>query len=147
MTPGIYHYRPDQHELVAMRRNWTPRQLEKRLANQFWFSRAPVVVFMTSVFGRVQWKYRYPRAYRVVLLEAGHLCQTFCLAATELGLAPFCTAALVDTLVEKDLGLDGVTESVIYAAGVGRRPPGVAWAPWWDAKKPHSEPAAHVSRR
>jgi SagB-type dehydrogenase family enzyme len=147
LAPGIYHYRPDRHELVALRRGWTPRELEKRLAGQFWFSRAPVVVFMTSVFSRVQWKYRYPRAYRVVLLEAGHLCQTFCLAATELGLAPFCTAAFADALVEKDLGLDGVTESVIYAAGVGRRPPGVTWAPWWDAKEARSSPAAHLSRR
>lgn len=65
------------------------------------------------------WKYRSPRAYRIVTLDAGHLCQTFCLTATFLGLAPFCTAALKDTLIEKDLGLDGITESVLYVAGVG----------------------------
>ena len=65
------------------------------------------------------WKYQHPRAYRVVLLDAGHLCQTFCLTATWLGLAPFCTAALKDTLIEKDLGIDGIRESVLYIAGVG----------------------------
>ena len=54
-----------------------------------------------------------------MLLEAGHFCQTFCLVATWLGLAPFCTAALVDEQVEKDLGLNGATETVLYAAGVG----------------------------
>jgi hypothetical protein len=36
-----------------------------------------------------------------------------------LGLAPFCTAALVDQEIEADLGLDGSNESVLYAAGVG----------------------------
>jgi hypothetical protein len=36
-----------------------------------------------------------------------------------LGLAPFCTAALVDHEIETDLGLDGTSESVLYAAGVG----------------------------
>ena len=79
-------------------------------------------MLMTAVFPRTQWKYEFPRAYRVVLAEAGHLCQTFCLTATWLGLAPFCTMALADSKIEKDLGIDGITESVIYAAGVGKRP-------------------------
>jgi hypothetical protein len=65
-----------------------------------------------------------------VLAEAGHLAQTFCLVATWLGLAPFCTMALADTRIERDLGIDGVSESVLYAAGVGGRPAGLDWAPW-----------------
>jgi len=77
---------------------------------------------MTAVFPRVQWRYSFPRAYRVVLAEAGHVCQTFCLTATWLGLAPFCSMALADSRIENDLGIDGVTESVLYAAGVGTRP-------------------------
>jgi hypothetical protein len=64
----------------------------------------------------------------VVLAEAGHLCQTFCLTATWLGLAPFCTMALADTAIERALGVDGINESVLYAAGAGRRPPGKATA-------------------
>jgi hypothetical protein len=55
-------------------------------------------------------------------MEAGHACQTFCLTATWLGLAPFCSMALADTAIETMLGLDGVSESVLYAAGVGSRP-------------------------
>jgi hypothetical protein len=38
-----------------------------------------------------------------------------------LGLAPFCTAALRDTLIERDLGIDGIRESVLYVAGVGAK--------------------------
>ena len=70
------------------------------------------------------------RLANAVLLEAGHFCQTFCLVATALGLAPFCSAALADSTIERDLGIDGVSESVLYACGVGTRPPGVDWAPW-----------------
>jgi hypothetical protein len=33
--------------------------------------------------------------------------------------------ALADSRIEQDLGLDGVSESVLYAAGVGTRPSGV----------------------
>jgi SagB-type dehydrogenase family enzyme len=87
-------------------------------------------MFMTAVFQRNQWKYRDSAAYRTVILDAGHMCQTFCLTATWLGLAPFCTMALADSKVEKDLGLDGISESAIYAAGVGTRPLKKDWAPW-----------------
>jgi nitroreductase len=74
---------------------------------------------MTAVLPRMMWRYRFSRAYRVLLLEAGHFCQTFCLVATWIGLAPFCTAALRDEKIEEKLRLDGVTETVLYAAGVG----------------------------
>lgn len=87
-------------------------------------------MLMTAVFPRTQWKYREPAAYRTVMIDAGHVCQTFCLVATWLGLAPFCTMAFDQTLVEKELALDGVSESVVYAAGVGTPPSGTDWAPW-----------------
>jgi SagB-type dehydrogenase family enzyme len=130
LAQGCYHYDSDAHALVLLKRGLTAGRLDRYLAGQSCYADAGAVVVMTAVFARAQWRYEFPRAYRVVLLDAGHLCQTFCLVATALGLAPFCTAALADSLIERDLGLDGVTESVIYACGVGTRPPGVDWAPW-----------------
>ncbi len=91
-------------------------------AGQDFARNAAALFLMTAVFQRTMWKYHMPRAYRVVLLDAGHLCQTFCLVATWLGLAPFCTAALLDSLIEDDLGIDGIRESVLYVAGVGLPP-------------------------
>lgn len=132
LAPGRYYYDPDGHDLVRLSPTLEPSQLEAYLAGQSCYARVPAVFVMTAVFPRVQWRYDFPRAYRVVLLEAGHFCQTFLLAATALGLAPFCSAALADSLIERDLALDGVTESVIYACGVGLRPDGTDWAPWPD---------------
>jgi SagB-type dehydrogenase family enzyme len=126
---GIYHYAPRQHRLALVRRSLPPT-IERHLPGQWWYGGASVVVFLTAVFARTNWKYPSPRAYRTILLEAGHFCQTFCLVAAALGLAPFCSAALADTAIERDLGIDGVTESVLYACGVGTRPPGVESAPW-----------------
>ncbi|MBW3535113.1 MAG: SagB/ThcOx family dehydrogenase, partial [Gemmatimonadetes bacterium] len=125
---GTYHYDPDRHELVGLD---APADVDPVpfLAGQAWFEGAAALVFMTCVFERIQYKYRFARAYRVALMEAGHLAQTFLLVATQLGLAPFCTAALADSAVEAHLGLDGVRETVLYAVGVGVRPDGVAWAP------------------
>jgi SagB-type dehydrogenase family enzyme len=105
-------------------------------------------MLMTAVFDRVQWRYPYARAYRAILAESGHLCQTFCLLATSLGLAPFCTMALADSRIERDLKLDGASESVIYAAGVGARQAGVNWSPWPGTDKtPALLPPAHANSR
>lgn len=118
---GIYHYDAVGHRLQEIRRGVSAAEIRRLLAGQWWFGGAAFVVFLTAVFGRTQWKYNYARAYRAVLAEAGHLCQTFCLTTTWLGLAPFCTMALADTRIEKTLRVDGISESVIYAMGAGAR--------------------------
>ena len=62
-------------------------------------------------------------------------------------LAPFCTMALADSRIERDLKIDGVSESVLYAAGVGPRPKGVDWAPWPDNDQtPTLTPPDHACR-
>jgi SagB-type dehydrogenase family enzyme len=122
LKPGIYHYNSAAHELEWLREGVARPALERALAGQWWFTRASFLIVMTAVFGRTQWKYEFPRTYRVVLAEAGHLCQTLCLTATWLGLAPFCTMALTDTKWEEWLGVDGVNESILYVAGAGPLP-------------------------
>jgi SagB-type dehydrogenase family enzyme len=129
-APGIYHYEAATHRLVRVRRGLTARALAACVPHQAWMAGAPAMVFMTAVFARAQWRYQTPRAYRVVLAEVGHHAQTFCLLATDRGLAPFCTMALADTVTERLLGVDGLREAVLYAVGVAPRPGGAAWAPW-----------------
>ena len=116
---GLYHYQAKDNRLARLSGRATPRMASAYCADQSYFAQAAALFIMTAVFARTMWKYGRARAYRVVLLETGHLCQTFCLTATRLGLAPFCTAALRDSLIEKNLGLDGIKESVLYIAGVG----------------------------
>jgi SagB-type dehydrogenase family enzyme len=140
---GVYHYASDTHELEWLSDLPGKRLLQSLTPAQDWCSQAAAMVFMTAVFGRAQWKYRFPRAYRTVLLDAGHLCQTFCLTATWLGLAPYCTMALADTKIERLLGIDGVSEGAIYLAGVGTRPAGFSPE---EGFTPNSPPAASESR-
>lgn len=119
---GIYHYAADRHRLERLRRGASTREAVRWLAGQHWFGGAAALVLMTAVMPRVQWKYQFARAYRVVLADAGHLCQTFYLVATWLGLAPFATMALADSQIERAIGVDGVDEVALYAAGVGVPP-------------------------
>ena len=147
LAPGLYHYHPDAHRLARIGRRGA-RQVTEYIPGQHWYKGAGAVFLMTTVFDRVQWRYPHARAYRAILAEAGHLCQTFCLVATWLGLAPFCTMGLSDRRIESDLAIDGVSESIIYAAGVGSRPKGVTWAPWPGTDRtPVLTPPAHAGRR
>lgn len=122
LSRGLYHYAADAHALEYLRDLPSQRFLRSLTPTQDWCSEAAAMVFMTAVFARDHWKYPMPRAYRAVLIDAGHLCQTFCLTATWLGLAPYSTMALSDSKIEKLLELDGVSEGAIYLAGVGARP-------------------------
>jgi SagB-type dehydrogenase family enzyme len=147
---GLYHYAPTQHTLSLVKRGVRRDRVSRYLAGQWWFESAAAICFMSAVFERVQWKYRFPRAYRTVLTEAGHFCQTFCLIATDLGLAPFCTQAIVEDAIEADLGLDGLRESVLYAAGVGLRPSDGRPGQWPDHAqgRPFERPRSpHTPRR
>jgi len=130
LDPGFYHYSPRTARLHLVRKGATSDQAVRYLAGQDWFAGAAAVVFMTAVLPRLWWRYDHPRSYRAALLEAGHVCQTFCLVATWLGLAPFCTMALEDSRIERKLRVDGVGEILLYAAGVGSRPRDGRWVQW-----------------
>ncbi len=116
---GLYHYAADRHVLEPLSTKVSRKKASEYCAGQAWVEGAAALFLTTAIFPRSMWKYRFSRAYRTVLADAAHLCQTFCLVATYLGLGPFCTTALKDSVIEHDLGIDGIAESVVYVAGVG----------------------------
>jgi SagB-type dehydrogenase family enzyme len=128
LKPGVYHYAGHTHTLEKLRGAVPRKRMKAYLPHSAYFASASAMVFFTAVFERILWRYPYSRAYRAALVEAGHVCQTFCLTATWQRLAPYCVMGLADTLIEQDLGIDGISESVLYAAGVGRPPRGSTWA-------------------
>ncbi|MEO7132789.1 MAG: SagB family peptide dehydrogenase [Vicinamibacterales bacterium] len=129
LKAGAYHYDSETLELVDLGRSISSNDIAPLLAHQTYFRRAGAVVVMCPVFARTMWRYGHSRAYRTVLLDAGHLGQTFCLVATALGLAPFTTMAFSESGLEQLLGLDGVRECPIYVAGVGMPDPAASSQP------------------
>jgi SagB-type dehydrogenase family enzyme len=116
---GRYHYCVQHHALALLRPEEPDGFISAALLNQPYFEAAGMVVFFTCLVERVMWKYKAPRIYRLVHLEAGHYCQNLLLAGTALGLGVFCTGALADSVIEEGLGLDEAEEFVVYAAGAG----------------------------
>jgi len=128
LRAGVYHYRPDRHFLERIGRAVPIDRMRAYVPASEYFASAAAMVFFTSVFEREIWRYPYARAYRATIAEAGHVCQTLLLMATSLGLASYCVMGLADSVIEADLGIDGITESVLYCAGIARPPRGTVAA-------------------
>lgn len=116
---GVYHYNVREHSLELIAEGFSRAEASRLCADQPGVGEAAFVVFATAVLRRMRVKYRHPRAYRVSLLNAGHLGQTFALTATALGLGPFQTAAFDDTAVERRLGIDGIDHVALYVLAAG----------------------------
>jgi len=127
LAPGLYHYQPVAHALEPLRElsSADANDLARRfVAAQPYFTHAPVHLIMASRFERNFWKYRnHAKAYRATILDAGHLSQTLYLAATELGLAAFITAAINEGDIEDAFGLDPMDQGVLSVSGFGHRGP------------------------
>jgi SagB-type dehydrogenase family enzyme len=129
LRTGLYHYAADIHGLELIRAGLGSSRVPAYLPHGDYWSEACALIIFSAVYERDLWRYGYSRAYRAPFIEAGHLCQTFLLLATSYGLAPFSAMGLADSVIEKDLGVDGVGESVLYVAGVGLKPPAPNRAP------------------
>jgi putative peptide maturation dehydrogenase len=125
MTPGLYHYHPIDHALERLRdvsAEDSAALALRMVAGQRHFMNAHVLIVLASRFRRTFWKYRnHAKAYRAVILDAGHLSQTLYLAATERGLAAFITAAVNERDIEEIFGLDPMLEGVLAVSGFGWR--------------------------
>ncbi|MGH8905339.1 MAG: SagB/ThcOx family dehydrogenase [Egibacteraceae bacterium] len=120
---GLYHYCGENHSLELLESPFDAHIADRLCHGQGHCATASFVCFVTALFGRLMFKYRHPRAYRIMLLNAGHLAQTFVLVCTALGLGPFQTAAFRDSEVEEILGVDGFAEGALYVLGAGRPVP------------------------
>ncbi len=125
VAPGLYHYHPVEHALEPLRAltcDEATAMARRFVAAQSWFVDAHVIVLPTSRFLRNFWKYRnHAKAYRALILDVGHLSQTLYLAATELGLGAFITAAINEIDIEQAFGLDPLEEGPLAACGFGIR--------------------------
>jgi SagB-type dehydrogenase family enzyme len=119
VPPGLYHYNAESHALELLSTDVNRAMLERLT---YGISMPPASAFMcvvTAVFPRTMYKYQHPGNYRVTLLGAGHLGQTFALAATALGLGAWQTIMFRDSELERVLGIDGYTEGALYLLGAG----------------------------
>lgn len=115
LEPGFYHYSAIDHSMARLNTNLMPDP-SLLLGGQDWVNEMPCIIILVAMFERTMWKYDDANAYRVVLIEAGHIGQNVMLAATRHGMSACPSAALNHREINNCLGMeDSVTRSPIYA--------------------------------
>jgi SagB-type dehydrogenase family enzyme len=119
IADGIYHYNLRGHSLELLRAGSWFEEVDQAVISAPFIINANLIFFLSAVFKRSQKKYG-PRGYRYILLEAGHVAQNICMAATEQKLNSLCMGGYIDSKLNRFLGLDSAAEAVVYAVAVGQ---------------------------
>jgi SagB-type dehydrogenase family enzyme len=119
IAPGIYRYHAADNSLSLGREGDFESLVVAGIWGQPMALKAGVSIFITAIFERYQWRYRYPRAYMNLLVNLGELCQNLILAAEAAGAGSCMTPALRDELLCHELGLNPAEEEPLYYLGLG----------------------------
>lgn len=121
LQPGVYHYHPRSDSLSLVNGVAALEDLDAACYGKEGICTASAVVFLTVRWIRHNWKYRYSRSYRMVLMDVGHVIQTACLAGALVDVDVYSTYAIHDGLIPRMLSLgDDCDESPMFALGLGK---------------------------
>jgi SagB-type dehydrogenase family enzyme len=126
LEPGLYRYAPTKNvgekrvtiERLAPLFDDYETKMNDLLAGQKWATKAPIVIFVSCIPYRAEWRYN-DAAHRVMLMDLGHIGQNLMLSATALGLGSCCMAAFDQKLCDEVFSFDGDDEFTIYVLSVG----------------------------
>jgi SagB-type dehydrogenase family enzyme len=122
LEPGLYRYLAFSHRLIVI--DTGPGIVDRVMAaclGQAFVRSAAVTFLWSSVIYRMAWRYS-ERSYRLVHLDAGHVCQNLYFAAGQIGCGTCAIGAFDDELMARLIGTDGQEEFVLYCAAVGKKP-------------------------
>ena len=118
---GLYRYLPLSHELVLLQpiAEDNKKELSRAVFGQKFVADGAVVFVWTTVPYRMEWRY-LQAAHRVILMDAGHVCQNLYLACEKIEAGTCAIAAYDQEAMDKLLGIDGDDQFTIYLAPVGK---------------------------
>jgi SagB-type dehydrogenase family enzyme len=119
IMPGLYRYLPLEHKLyLSDEHKGTSREIHIACYEQYVMESA-VTFIWTAIPYRSEWRYA-TLAHRVILMDAGHLCQNLYLACEAIGAGTCAVGAYDQARLDAILEVDGDSELAIYVAPVGR---------------------------
>ena len=119
LPPGNYRYLPRPHALQSVGSISNDEEMLTAVSGQSWFLETAAIFALVGNIERYSWKYTDKRSYPSMLVDAGHLSQNLCLAATALGLGVAITGVQRDEAIEREFGIDPAREIVILASAIG----------------------------
>ena len=120
VPPGLYRFLPVTNELLSLGEveNMENRLIRACLGQSF-TARGAVTFIWTTIPYRMEWRYSLA-AHRVILIDAGHVCQNLYLACEAIGAGTCAVAAYDQERLDKLLNVDGEDEFAVYLAPVGK---------------------------
>lgn len=117
---GIYRYLPLDHSLVFVKAvDKLAVHLTSATRCQSFTGQSAATFLWTAIPERTEWRYA-EASYKVIALDAGHVCQNLYLACEAIGAGTCAIAAYDQTLVDVLLDVDGKEEFCVYIAPVGK---------------------------
>lgn len=120
LKKAIYRYLPAEHELVE---EAVVENLEQKVARmalgQSFAGKSAATFIWTTVSSRMEWRYG-KASYKVIALDAGHVCQNLYLACEAVNCGTCAIAAYDQRYCDTVLGVDGQDEFTIYMAPVSK---------------------------
>jgi len=109
LKPGVYHYRPGEHQLINVADGDRRKDLVRAAHGQSWIAEAAVVIAFGAIYERTTRKYG-ERGVRYVHMEVGYAGENVHLQASASGLGTTVVGAFDDEDVAAVLGLPAGTE-------------------------------------
>lgn len=121
VVPGLYRYLPLSNELVLVYAadDQCKNKLSQATLGQGFIANGAVVFVWTTVPYRMEWRY-LQAAHRVILLDAGHVCQNLYLACEVINAGTCAIAAYDQEAMDELIQVDGKDQFTIYLAPVGK---------------------------
>lgn len=119
LKKGIYRYLALSHSLILIKEGDFSNEAATAALEQSFLSTSAVVFIWTCVPYRGEWRY-LDASHKVMLLDAGHVCQNLYLACGAVNCGTCGIAAYDQASMDKLLDIDGSEEFTVYLAPVGK---------------------------
>jgi SagB-type dehydrogenase family enzyme len=122
LAPGLYRYEALSHTLLEhdLGPDACTRVVTACLGQEFVGAAAATIIWVAVPY-RTAWRYQ-ERAYRYILLDAGHVCQNLYLACQAIDCGCCAVAAFDDDALNAVVSADGRERFAVYVAAVGKKP-------------------------
>lgn len=120
LESGVYRYLPTTHQLLfEFSEEQLPAKITEAAFHQQFCGSSAVVFVWTALPYRTEWRYG-PASYKVIAIDAGHVCQNLYLACEAIEAGTCAVAAYDQEAMDHLLKLDGDQEFTVYLAPVGK---------------------------
>lgn len=134
LKKGFWYYQPLSNRLIPVSNENLYSDVIACFSNKTIAHAAALVLFFVD-FSRVSLAKYGGKAYRLLLLEAGHLAQNLLLMGVSLNLAVLPVCGFADERLAQLAGLNFPTQSILYAVAIGNH---IGTSHWQDESIPKS---------